>query len=882
MQTIAMGLFLAFLLYLFVTEPVLACAVGLLAFVAYREIVSLERRLAVLEADAAAEQPAAPAPKRRADEARIAQPLDQTTRATVAAMIASSPPVQPAMAKPAAKPVPPAARAETTWDRWRKSSLGEIEELVAGRLLAVVGGISLFLGGIFFLGLAFSRGWIGPELRVAIGLVAGMVLFALGGWLLRGPRQIVAHVLVAVGIGVFSLALFAGTRLQGFFTPEFGVGAALVAAVAAAALAVRFNAPIVAAFGLIAVLASPPVMGASATLLTLAFIGAALAGTTGIAIFRSWRWLPPLAFVLAAPQLASYVLGDPPIGIALGALGGFWLLNAISAVGEELHTRQYRLSPTSATVLLATAAFTVATGFGLLDGELEGWRGLYLLSVALAHFGLAAILLLRESDRHPFGMLAAGTGIAAVTMAVPIQLGAEWVPLAWAAEAVALAWIYVERKHRYSGVVAVVLGALAAAHIVVIEYPLDSLARRVTDAVPFLNPSGMALGFVVLAAGLAIWLLRVRYQRVAVAAIAVVLVAIAIPHELGGAAEAMALTALVAGSIAVQRQALGIPLEIRPSAPWTAYPNRALYGAAGIAAALLATAYFDALPVSTFLDGLASSAIPAGTPFVNEPSTVAVIVVGGALAVALVCDGRWFPTGLLAAAFAAAYLLPSQVGGAIAVAGWAVLAVGLAIGTKPIDPALRWGARALALAAGLETLGIVAPIERLWVRTSAADELAVLNGAVLAALAVAVMLAARALLPPADADRRWAGYAAGVAAVYAVSIALVDVFQLQVGGGLATEELQKQAQVALSVMWAVIGSVVTVVGLRLDRAPLRMAGLALLGVVTLKVFIVDLAALDIAYRVLSFVALGILLLIAAYLYSRMQPHTAERQGASRH
>ena len=80
--------------------------------------------------------------------------------------------------------------------------------------------------------------------------------------------------------------------------------------------------------------------------------------------------------------------------------------------------------------------------------------------------------------------------------------------------------------------------------------------------------------------------------------------------------------------------------------------------------------------------------------------------------------------------------------------------------------------------------------------------------------------------------------------------------------------------------WAVIGSVVTVIGLRVHRAPMRLAGLALLGVVTMKVFVVDLAALDIAYRVLSFAALGVLLLAAAYLYSRMQPQTRPGAGGS--
>jgi uncharacterized membrane protein len=867
-RALPIGLILGFLLFLFLGEPMAAATLGLLAFVGYAEIAALERRIRSLEI---AQEPAreAPAVDARRPEPRIAP---STVAATVAAPISRPIVHRRAAPGPAAAAVP----RPTVWDRWRSASLGEIEELVAGRLLAVIGGLALFLGGVFFLGLAFSRGWIGPELRVAIGLVAGTVLFALGGLLLRGRRQVVAHVLVAVGIGVFSLALFAATRLHGFFAPEFGVAAALMAAAAAAALAIRFDAPLVAAFGLVAVLGSPPVMGAAASLLTLAFIGAALAGTTSIALFRSWRWLPSLAFLLAAPQLAAYVLGDPPLAIGLGAIGGFWALNATAAAGEEILVRRFRLRVSSATLLLASAALVVALGFGLLEGDLERWRGLYLLAVAIAHLALATLFLIRETDRHPFGMLAAGTGLAAVTMAVPIQLGAEWVPLAWASEAVALAWIYVERRHAYSGLAALVLGTLAAGHILAIEYPLDAVGHPAVGAIPFVNPSGMALGFVVLAAAVATWVLRARHERVAVAAVSAGLVAVAIPHELGGIAEAMALTAVVTGGLIVQRSLLNLPLRLPVQMSWMAYADRALYGTAGIAALLLASAVFDALPILGSIEALTSTAIPEDWPFINTASAVAVIVMGGALSVAIACTGRWMPAGLLSAATAIAYLLPSQVGGAVAVAGWAALAIGLAAGARWFGPWLGTGARALVAAAALELLAVAAPVERLWVRTQAPDELAILNGGVLAAVAVATMLCARAVLPPRDGERRWAAHAAGVAAVYAVSIAVVDLFQAQVGGTIGVEELQKQAQVALSVLWAVIGALVTVLGLRVRRPALRLSGLGLLGIVTLKVFIVDLAALDITYRVLSFVALGILLLAAAYLYGRMQPDPGRR------
>ena len=88
------------------------------------------------------------------------------------------------------------------------------------------------------------------------------------------------------------------------------------------------------------------------------------------------------------------------MGIGLAAIGGFWVLSALSAAGEELIARRSRLHASSATLLLAAAALVVALGFGLLDGDLERWRGLYLLVVAAAHLAMAALFLVREGDRH--------------------------------------------------------------------------------------------------------------------------------------------------------------------------------------------------------------------------------------------------------------------------------------------------------------------------------------------------------------------------------------------------------------------------------------------------------------------------------------------------
>jgi uncharacterized membrane protein len=121
------------------------------------------------------------------------------------------------------------------------------------------------------------------------------------------------------------------------------------------------------------------------------------------------------------------------------------------------------------------------------------------------------------------------------------------------------------------------------------------------------------------------------------------------------------------------------------------------------------------------------------------------------------------------------------------------------------------------------------------------------------------------------ADRRWVWIWAGFTVVYLVSVAAVDVVATQVGRGIDLDELKTQGQVALSVTWAVSGLVGFVTGLRLRAAALRQAGLILLGLATAKVFLFDLASLEIAYRVISLIALGFLLLASAWVWQRLQP-----------
>lgn len=74
--------------------------------------------------------------------------------------------------------------------------------------------------------------------------------------------------------------------------------------------------------------------------------------------------------------------------------------------------------------------------------------------------------------------------------------------------------------------------------------------------------------------------------------------------------------------------------------------------------------------------------------------------------------------------------------------------------------------------------------------------------------------------------------------------------------------------VTLSVLWAIIGLAAVIVGFAKDLRPLRYAALSLLAITLAKILLIDLAQVQPVYRILSFLAVGLLLLCVSFVYHR--------------
>ncbi len=221
--------------------------------------------------------------------------------------------------------------------------------------------------------------------------------------------------------------------------------------------------------------------------------------------------------------------------------------------------------------------------------------------------------------------------------------------------------------------------------------------------------------------------------------------------------------------------------------------------------------------------------------------------------------------GLSALAFADALDGPALV------VGWAMQAVALAyLATRANKEPKPYGSNAerLLIAAGTYfglALGHVLAFE--------APPTAILSGvddlaAALVGLSACAAAAFYGRIALRDFDPRvvQACEAVGAAAlVYLASVAIIDTF-----GVASSGDSEQTGQVLLSAFWTLTGLGAVVYGLLRDVQRLRLGGLALLALAVTKVYTYDLAELDELSRVLSFIALGLLLLVGAFAYQRIQ------------
>jgi uncharacterized membrane protein len=107
--------------------------------------------------------------------------------------------------------------------------------------------------------------------------------------------------------------------------------------------------------------------------------------------------------------------------------------------------------------------------------------------------------------------------------------------------------------------------------------------------------------------------------------------------------------------------------------------------------------------------------------------------------------------------------------------------------------------------------------------------------------------------------------AANAYALIALSLELWDYFDR---GGVLGVDAHLAQHLALSLLWTGYASVLILAGVKRQSALLRWQALVLFGLAVAKVFLYDISYLDRFYRIVSFLILGVLLLVVSFLYQK--------------
>lgn len=460
-------------------------------------------------------------------------------------------------------------------------------------------------------------------------------------------------------------------------------------------------------------------------------------------------------------------------------------------------------------------------------------------------------------------------------------------------------WLY-ERKGRTEAALAAVASALSGLYATLL------VGTQLYELIP--AAAGLAGAGLVGIVGAAI---AVRWKSTVVAAIGI-LGALLAPVLVGAGASslslgfmAIALTAAV-GVLLWQRWAWLSLGAFAVSAPqllmWLAenYDERlavalgvligfwALYVVAAVGYELRARAPGE-LPVDSWLLLLANVVLVAGAGYfalteTGHPNGAVAWFLGlaasqillGVLALRRTIN-REIGSLLIAAGLGlSAFAFGDALDGPALVIGWAAQAVVLAyLATRASRDAMANGSNAerLLIAAGAY-LGLALGHALLF----EAPPSAIVNGVenlgdallALGACAAAALYGRFALrdLDPSVAEG--CEVVGGTALLYLASVTIIDTF-----GVTASGESRQAGQVLLSAFWTLSGLGAVIYGLLRDVQRLRLGGLALLTLAVAKVYTYDLAALDELSRVLSFVALGLLLLVGAFAYQRIRVGAAD-------
>lgn len=408
-----------------------------------------------------------------------ANPAPISTAASITAKPRAEPQVQPRPPAPIAATVASPHQPEVLDELFAKAKAW----LLGGNTVVRVGILILFFGVGFLLKYAADNSMLPIEFRLT-GLALGAMALLVIGWRLRNKKSDYALILQGGGIGVLYMTIFGALKLYQLLPAGLALGLLVAIGIFSATLAILQNARSLAVMGIIGGFLAPILTstGGGSHVMLFSYYAILNAGIFGMAWFKAWRPLNLLGFffTFAIATFWGALSYHPDL---LGSTQPFLILFFLFYVGiSVLYALRQSCeikSPVDGTLVFGTPMICFGLQAKLMHG-IEYGLAYSAVVMALFYLGLGLFLIRQHNPRLKLmleSLLA--LGIIFATLAIPLAFDGNVSAAIWALEGAGVVWVSLRQQRRLALSFGLALQFLAG---------LGFLANNHHDAItPILN-----------------------------------------------------------------------------------------------------------------------------------------------------------------------------------------------------------------------------------------------------------------------------------------------------------------------------------------------------------------------------------------------------------
>ena len=387
--------------------------------------------------------------------------------------------------------------------------------ITGGNTLARVGIIVLFIGVGFLLKYAAEHVTVPIELRVAGVALGGVALLVLG-WRLRERRTAYAMILQGGGVGVLYLTVFSALKLYALLPPGAAFALLFVIAALSSWLAVRQDAIALAAVGVVGGFFAPILTssGSGNHVVLFSYYALLNAGIFFVAWFKAWRLLNLLGFActfiigtlwgVTRYRPADFATTEPFLIVFFLFYVGIAVLYALKRSVEVKHY-------VDGTIVFGTPLVAA----GLQQALVRQYEfGMAASAVAASALYLVLARFLWGRQREDLRLLVESflaLGVVFATLAVPLAFDARWTSATWALEGAAIVWVGVRQDRLAARVFGLLLQI--AAGVAFGMGSMELFGHTMSNARPVLNSEFVGAALIAVAGLLSAWVIDRNAER---------------------------------------------------------------------------------------------------------------------------------------------------------------------------------------------------------------------------------------------------------------------------------------------------------------------------------------------------------------------------------